>query len=223
MKSKILLSLFILFGATISASAQISPGKILLGGSAGFYKSKNSDPSQPFPLYSNYESLYSSIQIGKFIKKNTAVGVILSYGYNKTSTQTSSESKVTQYSVGGFYRKYSTLTTNFYFFVEGDASYNYSKNKQQVYYPSSPYVVTTISNGGLVSFIPGISYNVWKRMQVELLMPNLASISYLHSKADYEYTNPSSSSLNKSNTFSLNTNLNSNLLSNFGIGFKFFL
>lgn len=222
MKSKILLSCFILCCVTLVSSAQINSGKILLGGSISYYKNKNTQPAQPFLPYSNYEYLYSNIQIGKFIKQNTAVGTILSYGYSSNFTLGNSDNKINQYSAGVFYRKYKSLISNFYFFGEGDALYSYSKNKQ-VYNQASTNITNTISNGASISFIPGISYNVWKKMQVELIMQNILSIGYSHVKTEYTYTNPTASSSNEGNIFSINTNLNSNLLANFGIGFKFFL
>ncbi len=221
MKSNILLSVIILCCVTFVSSAQINPGKILLGGSIGYSSNKNTQPGQP-ATYADFESLYSSIQIGKFIKENTAVGATFSYGHTKTSTQSNPDNNTAQFNAGVFYRKYKTLYRNFYFFGEGDASYAYSKSKF-VYYQSSTTTTNMISNGGTLSFIPGISYNVWKKMQVELLMPNILSIGYSHIKTDYAYTNPSSSSSNEGHIFSANANLNSNFLANFGIGFKFFL
>ncbi len=220
MKSNILLSLVILCGVTFVSNAQINPGKILLGGSIGYSSNKNSQPGQQ-ATYAEYENLYSNIQIGKFIRENTAVGVIFSYGYNKSSTQSNPDNKTTKFNTGVFYRKYKALGRNFYFFGEADASYTYSKNKF-VYYQNSANTTNVVSNGATLSFVPGISYNVWKKIQVELLMPNILSIGYSHVKTENVYTNPSSSSSNDGHLFSANANLNSNFLSNFGIGFKFF-
>jgi uncharacterized membrane protein (Fun14 family) len=81
-----------------------------------------------------------------------------------------------------------------------------------------------ISNGGVISFVPGLSYQLCKKMQVELIMLNVVSLSYVHIKTVYNANNNNVAPGDYSgNSFGFNANLNSNLLSNFGIGFKFLL
>lgn len=213
MKTKILLSLAIFFCAAITTNAQINEGRYLLGGSFGFNIAKD----QPSTGAKN-EALYTNIQFGKVIKDNTVAGVILSYGY----TNNNFTYKTDQYGAGVFYRKYKPLAKDFYFFGEADAAYNYSMNRQgnlQVGSPATKYT----SNAGTLSFIPGISYLVCKRMQMELSMQNLVSLSYGVLKSEATNTATTTISTAKSNNFSANVNLNSNFLNNFGIGFKFLL
>lgn len=217
MKLRILLLLVVVCSSITISIGQISPGKILLGGSIG-YNSNKSTQLPPPNLSSDYSSLSSNIQLGKFIRENTAAGFFLSYSYYKNSGQNNQSIKNSYSSAGIFYRKYQTLARNFYFFGEGDLSYTYSKNKQ-VGYQAPDVITNTVSNGGVLSLTPGISYTVWKKLQMELLMPNIFSISYFHTKTNYNYTSASS----EGNTFSADVNLNSGLLSNFAIGFKFFL
>ncbi|MEP6627326.1 MAG: hypothetical protein ABJA32_05045 [Ginsengibacter sp.] len=57
---------------------------------------------------------------------------------------------------------------------------------------------------------------------MELTMPNIANISYTSVKTVAGNLPPSVPE-RKANNFSANVNLNSNLLNNFGIGFKFLL
>jgi hypothetical protein len=114
------------------------------------------------------------------------------------------------------------LAKNFYFFGEGEAVYNHSKSENGIFQPGSGATKYT-SDGGGISFVPGISYSVCKRMQIELSMPNIASISYVSTKTETQDPSSNSISTQKGNNFSANANLNSDLLSNFGIGFKFFL
>lgn len=70
MKSKILLSFVISCSSATISIAQISPGKILLGGGMGYSSNKNtqllSNPS------SDSRSLYAHVQVGKFLRQNAA-------------------------------------------------------------------------------------------------------------------------------------------------------
>lgn len=168
------------------------------------------------------ESLNGNVQFGKAIKENIVVGMIVSYGYANTYLNSPYQAKNSQYSAGVFYRKYKPLVKNLYFFGEVDAAYFHSRAEQGFLMPNNSGALTT-SNGVSVSFIPGISYGIGKRMQIELLMPNIVSGNYSHSKIDYS-PSPSASSLNHDeSSFSFNANFNNNLLSNFGVGFKFIL
>ena len=224
MKSKILLSLVTLFCLANILHAQINQGKILLGGTIS-YSGNHNNVSSPSSTNPYNENLYANIQLGKFIKENTAVGLLLVYGCNKYSTSTNPSNKNVQYAAGAFYRKYKGLARNFYFFGEGDLSFNYSKNNFQYYDVSTNSLNTAISktNGISLLIVPGISYAVWKKMQVELSMLNIFSIGYSHSKTHYSATNSLAYTDEKANSFSASANLSPNLLSNFGVGFKFIL
>lgn len=181
------------------------------------YSAKN---TQPYPNSKN-ESLYTNFLFGKAVKENNVVGVILSYNYSNNYYNNNQDTKNTQYSAGVFYRKYKRLIKDLYFFGEVDALYHHGESTPG-YTQNGNYFSRSISNGGSVSFIPGISYAVCKRMQLELLMPNIIGISYSHTKTDYINT-PAPPSSGEGNSFSFNTNLNANLLNSFGIGFKFLL
>jgi hypothetical protein len=209
MKTKILLSFAILLFISIAANAQISEGKYLLGGSFSYDNSE---------LSSN-NTITSNIQFGKVIKENTVVGVVGSV-YGAKTHSGNSVFKVYNYSAGVFYRKYKPLGKNFYFLQEVDAVYQHSRGYN--YFYNGNETLSSKSNGGMISYIPGISYSVTKRMQIELTMPNLANISFANHKT-IDKLLPAGASPQKANVFSANINLNSSLLSNFGIGFKFLL
>ncbi|HXR85269.1 MAG TPA: hypothetical protein VN722_13230 [Hanamia sp.] len=219
MKTKILLSLVILFFAVVTVNAQITEGRYFLGGSIGFSTS-NSKNSQSADGQGN--SLYTNIQLGKVIKDNTVAGVLLSYGYSNNGLSNVISTKVTRYGAGVFYRKYKTIAKDFYFFGEADALYNYSKNRQGILQVGNNGTINT-NNAGSLSFTPGLSYFIFRRIQMELLMQNIISISYTTSKNETTYPGSSSIETDKSNAFSANINVNSSLLNNFAIGFKFLL
>lgn len=213
MKTKLLLPILIILFATTAANAQINEGRYLLGGSVSYNSQKNSQGSG-----TKYESFYSNIQFGKVIKDNTVAGIIASYSFSNNGPT----NKSNQFSSGVFYRKYKPLAKNFYFFGEVDALYNHLNQTNGIFQIGND-ATRNLSNGGTLTFTPGISYSVCKRMQIELSMPNIASISYAGTK--YETTSSITNSVStvNGNNFSGSVNLNSSLLYSFGIGFKFFL
>lgn len=213
MKAKILLPLVIVFLASTAANAQVTEGRFLLGGSIGYTHQDDAQNSN-----SKYNAFYSNVQFGKVIKDNTVIGIIGSYGFSNNELN---DNKSNQYNAGLFYRKYKLLTKNFYFFGELDALYSHSQNETNFKIGSNGTRYS--SNGGTVAFVPGLAYSICKRMQLELSMPNLATISYAGTKNETTSTSTNSISTTTGNNFSANANLNANLLSNFGIGFKFFL
>lgn len=210
MKTKILLSVIILFFIVGTTNAQINKDRILLGG--GINYNSTSNPNQ--------QSFYSNLQIGKVIKENTVVGLIGGYSSNTSSYNNGSPVKARSYSAGVFYRKYKRFLSDFYFFGEVDGSYNFSNNIQESY--NSGLYLNSKSRGATISFVPGVAYAVCKRMQMELSMPSFASLSYAHS-VTIDNSLPAGVSPQKRNTYGAGINLNSNLLYNFAIGFKFLL
>lgn len=214
MKTKFLLSLVIFLFASIVAHAQIKEGQLLLGGSIS-YNNSNDDNSQNG--LRDGKSFYTNIQLGKVINPNTVVGVTLLYGHSEYLPF----SKYNQYGAGLFYRKYKPLGKNFYLFGEGDAFYHYSKELPGGFGPGSDD--KNISNRGAISFTPGISYALCKKIQMELLMQDIFSIGYGTTKNESVISGTNTILTSRSHLFYANTNLNSSLLNNFGIGFKFFL
>ena len=223
MRTKILLTTVILFFVAFTANAQINKGTYLLGGGLSYYSNKS---IQPYYYYANSQnkSVGVNIQIGKAVNKNDLAGLILSCEYNKVNAANYPDSNVNknnQYGVGIFYRKYKKLLKDFYFFGEVDGEYTHSENSQQNLQNGNDNI-KTISDGGRISFVPGLSYQLCKMMQIELTMQNIVSASYAHFKINYNnITTPPGPY--KGNDFSFNANLNSSFLSNFGIGFKFLL
>lgn len=209
MKTKILSSLAILFFAA-TTSAQITEGKYLLGGSFGLNSATNQ----------NSNSVSTNLQFGKAIKENTVVGIIGSI-YISNNKSPGQNTRVDQYSGGVFSRKYKPLKNNFYLFGEMDATYQ-SYNTNYTYFTNVNQTLITKSHSGFIAFAPGISYSVTKHLQMEITMQNLASIYYSHIKT-IDSSLPPGVAPQKASNISANVNLNSSLLNNFGIGFKFLL
>ena len=210
MKVKILPALIVLFFTAITTNAQITEGKYLLGGSFGLTSATNQ----------NSNTVSTNLQFGKVIKENTVVGIIGSI-YVSNNKSAGQSTRVDQYSGGVFYRKYKSLKNNFYLFGEIDASYQAS-NTNYTYFTNVKQSLITKNHGGFIAFTPGVSYAMCKHLQVELIMQNLASIYYTNIKT-VDSSLPPGVAPQKGSNISANVNLNSGLLNNFGIGFKFLL
>jgi hypothetical protein len=225
MRTKILLTVTIVFFIAFTSQGQINKGDIFLGGNLNFGTSNNTlSPVNSNSISNNFGT---SIQVGKVIKDNTIAGVQLSYfnnnGHNKISPD-SNYNKENGYGLGVFYRQYQKLAKNFYWFGELDGSYYYTSSHQTSTENSITDSKSTRQSINL-SFVPGLSYAISKKAFMELLMTNLLTIAYSHIKYEdtyYQGTTPVSSSTTQ-NGFNFNANLNSNILSNFAIGFKLML
>jgi len=209
MRTKILLLSAILFSIALSSNAQITKGKVLLGGSvicANLSRGGNN-------------AFYSNVQAGKFVKDNTVFGIGISYSTHNNGVVNSNPAT---YGASVFYRKYKPLLKDLFFFAEVNAGYSYSKAYYGIY-GAGEDGYRNISNDGSINFTPGISYSLLMHLQVELIMQSLASINYSFVKTDYTTSGSSPMTPTKQNIFNGGVNLNSNLLGNFGIGFKFLL
>lgn len=212
-KKLTLLTLTFLLGS-IAANAQFNTGRYLLGGDLNFRNEKTDKD-----VLKN-ESFNTSIKLGKVIKENTIVGISVSYGNTKYEYLTNPRQEYQQYGAGVFYRKYKPLSKSFHLFGEGSLNYSHSTSKQK---DSQGNKTKSTGNGASIGLMPGLSYSLTNRIQVELIMPSLFGIGYSHEKSEYTYTNGANPQSTKRNAFSFNTNLDGNLLSNFGLGFKFVL
>ncbi len=216
----------------LNANAQITKGKILVGGQISVASNKASIVSQPFtsptPIPSNQtnsnKATIIGISIGKAIKENKVVGFNLTtYSSNDKQTNVSFDTtsrKTNQYEVGVFYRQYKKLAKDFNFYVQLDATAVFGKEKI-TYTAISPYNLNAKQNGGKLFFSPGISYAILKKLQLEISMPNLVGLAFLHSAQTSE--NPSTRTTT-SDQFSFNTSLSNNVgLGALGVGFRLIL
>lgn len=222
MRTKILLSITLFFCISSSINAQVDSGKIFLGGNIGY--SNSNINTQSSNNYKN-ENFGSTILLGKVLKNRSIAGVILSYSNSNNHAAGYPDSnfyRTNQVNAGVFYRKYKMLSKDFYLFWETDLSYSHITYKQG-FNQNGSYNSTSNYNGGIFSFFPGLSYPLCNKMQIELLIPNLLSASFYRTSSVNSQGIPTVTTKEKGSTFSVSTNLNSNLLYSFGIGFKLFL
>jgi hypothetical protein len=218
----------------LNTNAQITKGKILLGGQISAASNKVSIVSQSFPSpfpnplpstqTNSNKATIVGISIGKAIKENRVVGFnFTTYSSNDKRTSVGFDTtsrKANQHEVGVFYRQYKKLAKDLNFFVQLDAAGVFGKEKI-TYTNISPYNLTAKQNGGKLFFSPGISYAILKKLQLEITMPSLVSVAFLHSKQTSENPNVRTET---SDQFLFNTSLGNNTgLGALGVGFRLIL
>jgi hypothetical protein len=221
MKTKAFLSILILCCISFTSKAQIDKGGILLGGDFGYSNSSNKQATNTFPS----ESFNANIQIGQVISNNTVAGIIFTVGHSNNHVPDFPDSnyyKSHMTRVGVFFRKYKKIGKDFNFFGEAEGVYSHSSTDQGDNV-NVANVTNSVFEGGTVSIAPGISYALFYKFYLELMMPDLVSVSYIHSSNVVTQGEPEITTTGTGNKISLATSLNSNLLSIFGIGFKFIL
>ncbi|MBN8835640.1 MAG: hypothetical protein J0I09_00120 [Sphingobacteriia bacterium] len=208
-----------LFFSSFAINAQIKKQSILLGGQLFYYNNK----SQVENLNQKSESGTISISIGKAFKDNNILGINLSFSPIRQSNYLNNGDTTSlafnRFDIGMFYREYKKLAKDFYFFSQVDASY-VTANQTEHYKIASADVKAT-QRGGFISLTPGISYQVFKKMQLEVTIPNILSIQYLVTKFENEVTQVKNS---KQEQFLFYSNINNNTgLGFLGVGFRFIL
>ena len=128
--------------------------------------------------------------------------------------------KYNRFEIGGFFREYKKLAKDFYFFGQVDGAAIIA-NQTSSYKLTSGGDVKVTQRGGFISLTPGISYHVFKKMQLEITIPNILSTQYLKTK--FVSQNPQIKN-SKSDQFMFYSNLNNNTsFSWLGVGFRFFV
>jgi hypothetical protein len=220
--NKIIYSFIIVICIGINANAQIKKGSILLGGQVSYYNSKsdNSFNLQPDQKTTSGNFIISA---GKAFKENSVFGIAI--GYSSFSNKNNSVNPFKQdnnyYNISVFYRKYKSLGNGFSFFAEGGISYNNNKQKNDDSLHLNSYEQTQSGIGFYLT--PGISYQVCKKLQLEILIPNIVYANYSVTKS-HSTSQPNPPQSSKTNSFSFNTSLSpSSSLGAFGVGFRFIL
>lgn len=212
-----LFSLVLLLSFTVNG--QIKKQSILLGGQLFYYNKKNHVDN----LDQKSESGTIGLSIGKAFKENKIVGVNLSFSPIRLSNYLNNGDTTSltfnRFDIGMFYREYKKLAKDFYFFSQVDGAF-ITANQTEHYKIASADVKAT-QRGGFISLTPGISYQVFKKMQLEMIIPNILSIQYLVTKLDSKVNQVTNS---KQEQFLFYSNINNNTgLGFLGVGFRFIL
>lgn len=207
MKPRIYLLAVMLLYLTVSSNAQsIEKGAMLIGGSINFGTSNQStiNTTQPDSIRSTGGNI--GISLGKAVTNNGILGVSLSYGRNKikSSIDEYDDENSYAYAASIFYRQFVELGNKFYFWVQPSAGIVYAEGKKK---DNSNYS-KNMSMG--LALAPGLSYNFYKSIYLDVSINNLAALSY----------NSSQTATVKQNSFSVTSGLSGGSLNNVGIGFS---
>ncbi|MET0393703.1 MAG: outer membrane beta-barrel protein [Chitinophagaceae bacterium] len=206
--------------AASATHAQIQPRSVLLGGQFG-YSNVNTDLVS---YTQKSRSTVISLQLGKALKKNTVTGILLGYSPQK-ETRTglvagADTATITARAIeaGLFLRWYKLLGKGFYLFGETQAAYMDGKGSEE--YKLNPADMTITDRGGRLAFTGGIAYQLLKRLQVELVLPDLLGLQYRIVKRQSESLLTGDL---KQQLFSVYSNISRQAVPNLGIGFRFVL
>lgn len=204
---------------SLAAHGQIAKKSILLGGQLYYYNGKN----RVGDLEQQVKSGAVGLSIGQAFKENQVAGISLNFSpYRQSNLLTGSDTvdlRFDRYDIGAFYREYKTLAKDFYFFCEVEAAFITAN--QTEHYKIAGADVNVRQRGGFISLTPGISYQVFKKMQLEIIIPNILSAQYLMTKIDSDVSQVKDTRQEEWLFYS-NVN-NNNALGFLGVGFRFVL
>jgi hypothetical protein len=219
MTKRILVTLLTICCFSNFTNAQIKTSSVLLGGQIGYYSSDVSySGSQPNEKNNNASF---NISIGKALKENSVYGLNLTYSPVKVDNFYNGanyiSSKLNQYNLGIFYRKYKKLGKDFYFFTELGASYINMKETNTDTLGTD--LETIKQSGGQIFLTPGLSYKILNKLHLEIIIPNLVTTEYIVSKDK----TPAQKANQKQFLFNTSLNSTGGGLTFVGVGFHFIL
>jgi len=209
----------ILLLLSFTVNGQIKKQSIVLGGQLYYYNSKNKVDT----FKSAYNASNISISAGKAYKENKIIGITIGFtpinqsnffNYGDTTNLT-----YNRFTIGAFYREYKKLAKDFYFFTQVDAGFS-TVNQTENLRSTSGNIKAT-QRGGSISLTPGVSYNIFKKMQLEITIPNIINFQYLVTKFNSQVPQVKSSTQEE---FLFYSNFTNNTgLGFLGVGFRFIL
>jgi len=218
--ARILLTLFVFLSLSSISNAQLSKGSLLLGGTLSYSGNSGTYTGSDQDSHTGY----FNVSLGKAIGESSVFGVNLNYTLYHTSNyyyqgiQGPITYKNNTYSIGIFYRKYKSLGKDFYLFGEAGAGYDGSNLSGTD--NSGNKDLSGTGYGGHVNFYPGIDYKISNKFFLEISIPNLFFVQYLHTNTTDQNTIPPNS---KNDQFAITTSLSSGPLDALGIGFRLIL
>ena len=210
MQKNLLVAAFALVFISFSAQAQIKKGAVLLGGQLSFYSQSSSSSlkNKGFTLLP---------AVGKAVSENLVLGADIVIGSSRYQPSSNYSQNASTLGAGFFVRRYKTLGSGFYFFLQARAGGLYN-GQDVVDGLQAGNTATTRGYTVQVSAFPGVAYSVSKKFQLEAGLNNLVSAQYDHSKQTM-FQSPNS--ITKTNNFSLGTSLSN--FSGLSVGFRVLL
>lgn len=202
---KITLLIISLFTFSLS-NAQITKGNLFIGGDVylSIYNTTNPNPNGEF---SRSSSFGFSPTIGWVTKENLVVGAsILTYFNYNSFTNSDNYNRSNRIGAGIWMRKYLPIGKSFYLFGNGMLSVQTLYNSNYIIAQPNFYKEKGFNIN--VNFVPGIAYQVNKRLFLDAALNNLFSLGY--ERKNTEYQNSGSPNINRStNSFNLSSGIGS--------------
>ena len=187
----------------LAANAQLDRGVNQLGGVISVSTDKRPDGFTGNDVKTTIVSLNPTI--GKFYRDNKLAGLHLIYYQNFQSTD---QNETRALGGGVFFRQYKTLgKSGFNIFAQEKLSVWFEKRKST----TGTNTLEVHEQNVAISIVPALGYGVTKRLQVELFIPDLASIRYQHS-------DPQSDNLDDSSTLTFSTGISQSIFTNVNVG-----
>lgn len=208
---KLLIILSAVFFYGYNLHAQVNKGSILLGGDFFFSWDKTGEGVNS----RKSSSIWITPAFGYAIKKNLVTGVYMEYANSEANfSPNNNRYEDNRYGGGLFIRKYKQLgKSDFSIFVHGKGGVSF--RKETTYEPLLSQVNKTFMT--TISFNPGISYKLSKKLQLETGLTNFLYMQYYHS----EHTITGSPNASESNGFRFDMRLEN--MSNIFVGFRLLL
>ena len=207
----------LLLPVCISSQAQIKKGASLLSSQFSY-----SDDRTSYQLTEekNQTGLVK-VLAGKLIQENKVLGVTAAFSAQKQKTIFTPEGenvyRTSYVDAGIFFRQYKGLGKKIYLFGQADAAYFKTVSKSA--FVNTPANNRQVTNGARLELAAGLSYQLLKKMQVELALPAIIHLQYFETRLK-NYMDPSQN--RNRNSFSVDSNLsNAAPLSSITVGFTF--
>jgi hypothetical protein len=183
MKKTCLLPIF--FALSLSLSAQIKKGSVLLGTDISFIGYNDKEENNNLSGKHTGSNFNISVLAGKAVKDNLFVGLSLIFSSSTTkdmaigSTQ-STDRMIKSYGGSVWMRKYFPVARSFYAFVDGGIGASFGNEQRS---GSN----AQMKNFGIsLNLYPGLSYQITKSIYLDAAISNLANIYYSHSESEEE-------------------------------------
>lgn len=212
MKPLFTLGLLFLFSGL---HAQFNSGQKILGGNMSFYSATQSSAGET----KNTAVGFSPV-LAKFTSSNVLKGVGVYYRYNQSESILAGNrlNKSTNHEIGlsVFSQRFYSLGKDFYFTLSKGGRLGYVTGKNFDGTNDSRNKGISVSG----SLTPGISYRIHERLLLDLSINDLIGVYYNYSESVVDLPGSSKST---NNSFGFATSLQNGMLSNVGVGFRWFL
>lgn len=210
MKSKISVIATVALCISSYANAQtIEKGSTLIGGGLNLGGSKYYTQNNYGSDSGKSNGTNFNIALGKAVRDNSIAGASLLYGFSKSKSLkvSGTESTSNNYGINFFYRRFFEMGNKFYFWAQPAVGFYFSDSK--TLNPNQKNYSKSMNTG--IYLTPGFSYNVYKKLYLDIALNNIASLTY----------NASESPGVKQNGFGFNSSLSAGRLGDLGMGFNF--